>query len=156
MIIDAVHHHTDAGARSLAGAIGHDALLEGHAVGPPRRSPDHVDAHIDPQPLENAADQGCSHAVTEREQLALDSLVAPAGILAGHALDQHGHSIIDRWTPEVVRICPLPGDEAPMPAQDRVRRDQAMPTQQLRPSLDEHSEDRSIRPVQVRLRVGPA
>jgi hypothetical protein len=38
--------------------------------------------------FEDSADRGRSHAVAEAEQFALDALVAPAGIVAGHLLDQ--------------------------------------------------------------------
>jgi hypothetical protein len=40
--------------------------------------------------------------VTKLEQLALDSLVPPAVIVSGHAFDQHGHGVVDRWTPDAV------------------------------------------------------
>jgi len=43
-----------------------------------------------------------------------------------------------------------------MPAQDRARRDQAMATQCPGQPLDERGEDRPVRPVQVRSRVGAA
>jgi hypothetical protein len=56
----------------------------------------------DARPLQDAADRGGSDTVTEFEQLALDSLVSPADILPGHALDQHGHRVIEGWTPETV------------------------------------------------------
>jgi hypothetical protein len=45
--------------------------------------------------------------MAEREQLALNSLVSPAGILPGPALDQRGHRVRDGWTTDTVRICPL-------------------------------------------------
>jgi hypothetical protein len=43
-----------------------------------------------------------------------------------------------------------------MPAQDRARRNQAMPPQHLRQPADEGGEDRAIRPIQARLRIGSA
>jgi hypothetical protein len=49
---------------------------------------------------------------------------------------------------------PLLGDQATMPAQDRGRRDQAMPPQQRRQSADQRGEHRSICPVQARSQVG--
>lgn len=45
--------------------------------------------------VQDAADGGGSHAVAKLEQLALDSLVSPPGILPGHALDQLGHNVGD-------------------------------------------------------------
>jgi hypothetical protein len=92
--------------------------------------------------------------VTEREQLTLDSLVSPAGILPGHALDQHDHRVRDGWTPTAVRARPFLGDQAPVPTQDCARCDQAMPPQHLRQPSGERGEHCAIRPVQVRLRVG--
>jgi len=67
--------------------------------------------------------------VTELEQLALDSLVSPAVILSGQAFDQYGHAVVERRTPDAVGIRPFLGYQAAMPAQDRARRDQAMPPQ---------------------------
>jgi hypothetical protein len=110
----------------------------------------------DARPLQDAADRGGSDTVTEFEQLALDSLVSPADILPGHALDQHGHRVIEGWTPETVGIRPLLGDQATMPPQDRARRDQPMPPQHPRQPADQRGEHRSIRPVQARPRVGSA
>jgi hypothetical protein len=43
-----------------------------------------------------------------------------------------------------------------MPAQDRARRDQPMPSQHLRQPPDERGKDRAIRPVQAGLRVDSA
>jgi hypothetical protein len=60
-----------------------------------------------PQPLQDAADRGGSHAVTELEQLALDSLVSPVVILSGYALDQRGHRVIDGRTSDAMGIRPL-------------------------------------------------
>ena len=57
--------------------------------------------------------------MAELEQLTLDSLVSPAGILPGHALDQHGHSVLDGWTPAAVWIRPFLGDQVMVPTQDR-------------------------------------
>jgi hypothetical protein len=47
-----------------------------------------------PKPLQDAADGGRSHAVAECEQLTLDSLLSPAPVIPGHALDQHGHRVL--------------------------------------------------------------
>jgi hypothetical protein len=109
-----------------------------------------------PQPPQDAADRGRSHAVPELEQLAVDSLVSPAVILSGQALDQRGHRVINGRTPNAMGIGPLLGDQATMPAQDRARRNQAMPPQPLRQPADEGGEDRAIRPIQARLRIGSA
>jgi hypothetical protein len=98
---------------------------------------------------QDAADRGGSHAVTELEQLALDSLVSPAVILSGHALDQRGHRVIDGRTSDAMGIRPLLGDQTMMPAQDRARCDQAMPPQHLRQPADEGGEDRAIHPIQA-------
>jgi hypothetical protein len=75
------------------------------------------------QPLENAADRRGPYAVAEFEQFALNSLISPAGILPGQALDQHNNSIIDGRTTDAVGVGPLVGHQTTMPAQDRARRD---------------------------------
>jgi hypothetical protein len=84
---------------------------------PPRRvgAPDRGRRY--PQPLENAADRRRPHAVAEFEQLTLDSLVSPALILPGHALDQHGNNVLNGRTPDAVRVRPLLGHQATMPTQ---------------------------------------
>jgi hypothetical protein len=110
----------------------------------------------DPQPLQNAADGGHSHAVAEFKQLALNSLVSPALVLPGHALDQHGHRVLDGWRAQAAGIRPFLGDQATMPTQDCARGDQAMRPQHWRQPPDEHGEHRSIRPVQAGLRGGSA
>jgi hypothetical protein len=103
-----------------------------------------------PPPLQDAADGGRSHAVAKLDQLALDSLVSPAGILPGYALDQLGHGGGDGRASDAMWICPFPGNQATMPAQDCARCDHAMPPQHLRQPADERGEDRSIRPVHPR------
>jgi hypothetical protein len=80
--------------------------------------------------------------VAELEQLALNSLVSPALILPGHALDQHAHTVTDGWTTDAVRVSPLLGHQATMPAQDRARRDQAMLPQHPGQSSDQRGEHR--------------
>jgi hypothetical protein len=50
----------------------------------------------DPQRLEDPADRGRTGPVAELEQLALDPLVAPAGVLGGEPLDQRGDLGADR------------------------------------------------------------
>jgi hypothetical protein len=94
--------------------------------------------------------------VAEFEQLTLDSLVSPTPVHRGHALDQHGHRVLDGWTAEAVGIRPFLGGQATMPAQDRARRDQAMPPQHWWQPPDERGEHCSIRPVQAGLWVDSA
>jgi hypothetical protein len=66
--------------------------------------------------------------VAEVEQLALDPLISPARVLPGHAHDQGGEGVVDRWASGPVGVGPSSADEAAVPAQDRVRGDQAMGT----------------------------
>jgi hypothetical protein len=89
--------------------------------------------------------------VAEFEQLALDSLVSPALILPGYALDQHGHSVLDGWTTDAVGVRPLLGYQATMPAQGRAWRDQSMHSQHRGQGPDERGEHRPIRPVHAGL-----
>jgi hypothetical protein len=62
--------------------------------------------------------------MAEAEQFALDSLVAPAGIVSGHLLDQSGYSQVDGRAAGTAGICPMAGDQPPMPTQDRGRGDE--------------------------------
>src|SRR3979409_2684609 len=78
----------------------------------------------DPPQLEDPANRGCSGAAAELEKLALDALVAPGLVRAGHPLDQCGDRVVDRWATGAVRVGPLLGHQAAVPPQDRGRGDQ--------------------------------
>src|SRR3954471_3902749 len=65
-----------------------------------------------------------------------------------------GEGVVDRWPSGPVRVGPSPTDEAAMPAQDRVRGDQAMATQRSGQPCDEGGEHGPVRPVQARSWVG--
>ncbi len=84
------------------------------------------------------------------------SLVSPAPVLPGHALDQRGHRVLDGWTPDAVWIRPFLGDQVMVPTRDRARRDQAMPPRHQRQPSGERGEHRSIRPVPAGLGVSSA
>src|SRR6478735_11916466 len=79
--------------------------------------------------LEDPADRRGAYAVAECEQLALDSDTSPAWVLPRHAHYQGGEGVVDGWSSGPVGVGPLSADEATVPAQDRVRGDQALPTQ---------------------------
>jgi hypothetical protein len=49
--------------------------------------------------LQDPADRRGADTVAELEQLAADSLVAPARVLPRHPHDQGGEGVIDRWPP---------------------------------------------------------
>ena len=68
--------------------------------------------------LEDPADGGCADPVAELEQLALDPLVSPAVVLGGKPLDERGDLGADRRPSYPVRVGPLAGDQAAVPAQD--------------------------------------
>jgi len=67
--------------------------------------------------------------MAELEKLALDPRVSPARVLPRHPHNQCGEDVVDRWSSGPLRVGPSSADEAAMPAQDRVRGDQAMTTQ---------------------------
>jgi hypothetical protein len=106
--------------------------------------------------LEDSADGGCSDAVAELEKLALDALVAPGLVLAGHPLDQRGDRVVERWAAGAVRVGPLLGHQLAVPPQDGGWGDQAMPAQPRGEALDQRGEHGSVGPVQARARVGSA
>src|SRR3954447_16882273 len=78
------------------------------------------------QSFEDPADRGRADPVAEAAQFALDALVAPAGIVAGHPLDYGGDGRVDRWPAGSVGIRPVAGDQPPMPAHDRGRGDESV------------------------------
>ena len=51
------------------------------------------------------------------------------GFSPRHAHYQGGEGVVDGWSSGPVGVGPLSADEATVPAQDRVRGDQALPTQ---------------------------
>jgi Plasmid pRiA4b ORF-3-like protein len=75
-----------------------------------------------PRPSQHSPHRGGSDPVPEAEQLALDPFVAPARVLPRHLLDQHHEFGIDGRPSCLGRIGPPPVDQAPVPAQQRVRR----------------------------------
>ena len=121
------------------------------------------DVSVDPQrcrryppPLEDSTDAGCTGAVAELEEFALDALVAPGLVLAGHPFDQRDDHWVDGWAPGAARVGPLLGDQAAVPAQDRGRGDHAMPAQPRGQVSDECGEQGSVGPVEAGLGVGSA
>jgi hypothetical protein len=65
--------------------------------------------------------------MAELEKLALDALVTPGLIVAGHPLDQRGDRLVDKWATGAVRVGPLLGHQVAVPAQDRGRGNEAVP-----------------------------
>src|SRR6185436_15043587 len=89
-------------------------------------------------------------AVAELEQLTLQPHISPARVLPRHPHYQGGEDVVDRRPSGPVRVGPSSAYEAAMPAQDRVRGDQAMATQRSGQPPDEGSEYGSVGPVQAR------
>jgi hypothetical protein len=80
---------------------------------------------VEPVAAQGHADRGGRDPNAEVQQLALDGLVAPAGVVGGEADDQQLHVLVEsRPAGVAVRVGPGAGDEAPVPAQQRVGLDQ--------------------------------
>jgi hypothetical protein len=79
----------------------------GSEAGVPEPGPHGGGRHGEPKPL----------------QLADDAWVAPARILPGQPQDQFAEFRVERWATGSLRICPTLGYQAPMPGQQRLRRD---------------------------------
>ena len=99
--------------------------------------------------LEDATDGRGADAVAELEQLTLEPHVPPARVLPRHPHYQGGEDVVDRWSSGSVGVGPPSAYEAAMPAQDRVRGDQAMATQRWGQPPDEGGEDGPVGPVQA-------
>jgi hypothetical protein len=108
------------------------------------------------QAFEDPPDRGGTDPVAEAEQFALDSLVAPAGIVSGHLLNQGGNGRVDRRPAGPVREGPVAGDQPSMPPQDRGRGDQPVCLQRPGEEPGQRGEHRPVGPVQPRLWVLPA
>jgi hypothetical protein len=85
--------------------------------------------------------------VAELEQFALDPLVSPAVVLGGESLDQRGDLGTDRRPSCPVRVAPLAGDQAAVPAQDGTGGDQPVHPQPCRQKPDQRNEDGAVGPV---------
>jgi hypothetical protein len=83
-------------------------------------------------------------------------LSLPARVLPRHPHHQGGEQVVDRWPSGPMGVRPSSADEATMPAQDRVRSDQAAAPQWPGQSSYQDVEDRPVRPAQARPRVGAA
>jgi hypothetical protein len=94
--------------------------------------------------------------VTEAEKFALDFLVAPAGIVSGHLLDQGDDGRVDRRPIRPAGICPVAGDQPPMPTHDRGWSDERVRRQRPGQESDQGGEHRPVGPVQSRRRILPA
>jgi hypothetical protein len=94
--------------------------------------------------------------VAELQQLALDPLAAPAVVLGGEPLDEPGDLGADRRTSRRLRVGPLTGDQAAVPAQDGAGGDQLVRSQPCWEELDQRGEDHAVCPVEPGPRMGPA
>jgi hypothetical protein len=87
------------------------------AVGTPRR-------RVEPVAPQRGPDRGCGGLHAKMEQLALDAPVAPARVLRRQPDGQLLH-VRGQWRPaSLVRVGPGAGDQASVPAQQRVGRDE--------------------------------
>jgi transposase InsO family protein len=77
-----------------------------------------------------------------------DPLVSSAAVLDGEPLDQRGNLGADLRPSRPVRIGPLAGGQAAVPAQDGTWADQPVHPQPCRQEPDERSEDRTVGPVE--------
>ena len=108
------------------------------------------------QCLEDPADRGGADPVPEFQQLALDPLVSPAVVLSGEPLDQHGDLSGDRRAARPVRVSPLPGNQAAVPAKHGLWCNQPVRPQASGQEPDQHGEDRAVSPVQAWPGMGTA
>jgi hypothetical protein len=80
---------------------------------------------IQPVPTQDGADGSGGDLDAEALEFPLDPLVAPARVLPGQADDQLLHVIVQRWSSGLmVRVRPGAGDQAAVPAQQRLRPDE--------------------------------
>jgi hypothetical protein len=86
----------------------------------------------------------------------VDALVAPAGVVSGHLFDQGGYNRGDGWAAGSAGICPVAGDQSPVPAEDRGRGDETVGGQRPGQVPDQGGEHCPVGPVQTRRGVLPA
>jgi len=80
---------------------------------------------IQPVPTQDGADGSGGDLDAEALECPLDPLVAPARVLPGQTDDQRLHVIVQRWSAGLmVRVGPGAGDQAAVPAQQRLGPDE--------------------------------
>jgi hypothetical protein len=94
--------------------------------------------------------------VAALEQLTLDALVPLAAVLGGEPLDERGDLRADWRSFCPVRVGPLAGDQAAVPAQDGAGRDQPVYPQRSRQEPDQRGEDRPVGLVEPGPGIGAA
>ena len=95
--------------------------------------------------------------MAESDQLAVNSSVAPAGILAGHPQHQVPDRRCGGWSAwSSVRVGPAAGDELGVPAQQGSGRDQPQLAQRGGQQPAERAEHRTVGPGQCWSGVGAA
>jgi hypothetical protein len=87
---------------------------------------DRAGAGGDPPQLEDPADRGGTDAIAELAQFALDARITPARVLAGQPFGQCGDGGVEGRAPGAIRVGPLSGHQAAMPAQDGGRGDRSV------------------------------
>ena len=92
--------------------------------------------------------------MTELEQLAWDPFVSPAVVFGGEPSGQRGDLGADRRASCPVRVGPVAGGQAAVPAQDGAGGDQPVHPQLCGQEPDERREDCSVGPVQPGPRSG--
>jgi hypothetical protein len=98
------------------------------------------------------------HRATEHHlrSSTLDTDHTPRPVLPCQTHDQHGDLVTDRRTARRPRLSPLPGDQPPMPPQQRRWPDKAAGPQGFGQQPRKNREHRPIRPAEPRARVGSA
>jgi len=98
---------------------------------------------------------GCRHGEPKPLQLANDSLIAPARILPGQPQDQFAEFRVERWATGPLRICPTLGNQAPMPGQQRLRRDDQRRPPSARQQPARGREEETVGPRHPRSGLSP-
>jgi hypothetical protein len=100
---------------------------------------------VEPVAAQRRADRGRRDPYAEAQQLALDALVAPDGVLLGQPDDQ-ALDVLVQWWPAglAVRGGPGVGDQPPMPAQQRLGLDEEARPAGSRQDAADRSEQRPV------------
>jgi len=109
-----------------------------------------------PPGSQDLTDSGGGHTISEPAHLALDTNDTPGGVLRGEPDDQRHHIVRDRWAARCLGLAPLRGEQTAMPAQEGAGGDDPVYAQRFRQQPGQRGEYGPVRPVDPRLRVGPA
>jgi hypothetical protein len=101
--------------------------------------------------LQDPSDRGGANVDPELAELTLDPWIPPPGVLPSHPNDEFADLGVDGWPPgSAVGVGPLPPNQFPVPAEQRLRRDQERRPPLARESARQGRQHRTVERTEPR------